>query len=227
MNTAEEAEAIVKELDGTLFNDRKLRVRYHTPYNPHPRLLRLGGSLKRVSRYTNQEDGDEPAASSAPVGEGAPEVGDSKPFVGGKGKGIRYSETTLFIKGLGNKITEERIKEFFGEFRPTNVKILRPRSFIGGFKYRPHNALVSFTPLEWLLDHIIESCKNRVLDGYSLAIGKSFASRGEVGVEAVGELKAAVEQSEDAAVPVKLKESVKEETPVEPEAASGAEVPNE
>lgn len=223
LHSVEEADEVIKELDGTIFKDRKLRVRQHIPYNPPPRLLRLGGSLRSVSTHLNPESAQVPPEPSPADGEALHvlEEGNAVPVNSSLSKEIKYSDTTLFIKGLNHKATEGHLKEFFGEFKPTNIKILKSRRIIRGFRPRPHNALVSFTPLEdWSLGHIIESCKSRVLDGYSLTLGRAFASRDTTVYlqEPVVEPKAEVLQRNEAAAPVKQKEFT-EKTPVEPDAA--------
>lgn len=223
LHSVEEANVVIKELDGTVFKDRKLRVRQHIPYNPPSRLLRLGGSLRSVSINLNPESAQVPPEPTT-SDEALPvvEEGNVVPVTSSLSKELKYSDTTLFIKGLNHKATEGRLKEFFDEFKPTNIKILKSRRIIRGFTPRPHNALVSFTPLEnWSLDHIIESCKSRVFDGYSLALGKAFASRDTTGdVQGPNvEPNAEVMQGDEAAAPVEQKNSTEEKTPVEPEAA--------
>lgn len=93
-------------------------------------------------------------------------------------KEFKFSETTLFIKGIRHKVTEQSLSEFFGDFSPANIKIIKPRGFIKGLKPRAHNALVSFNlPEELTLDKIIENCHTRLFEGYVLTLEKAFASR--------------------------------------------------
>lgn len=233
MPSAEEAEVVIKDLDGSFYKDRKLRVRQHTPYNPHPRFLRLSGSLRRASRHLESEERPIDVPSEDQV---QPEYEECKEQLPPShlSKEIQYSETTLFVKGIRHKATEESLKEFFADFSPTNIKILRPRGFIGGFKPRAHSALVSFNLLEdWSLDHIIESCKSRLLDGYSLSVGKAFASRDtpdneqEAPVERAEEdetasVKTVAQENVTEAKELKATEATSVENPLKPQATTEA-----
>lgn len=200
MPSPEEAEALISELDGAMFKDRKLRVRHHMPYNPVPRFLRfIGGPVRKTSISSEGPPADEEAPATDSI-EAVAESEEQDPT--GEEAGVReikYSDSTIFIKGIKHKASVKSLSEFFSEFDPINIKIIKPRGFIKGFKPRACNALISFKPLEDLsLDRIIESCKTKVFDGYVLNAVKAFASRDKFGAKEESEEENPVEVAADA-----------------------------
>lgn len=227
--TPEEAEEVIQALHGSLFKDRKLRVWSHVPYNPNPPMLRLrGGSLRRLAR--NEESSEQPPVGDVLVED--VEVGalEEVPAVSDEAKNdTKYSDTTLFVKGIRHKVTEEGLCEFFGEFKPATVKFVKPRGFIRGLKSRSHKALVSFELQEGVtIDKIIDDCKDRLFEGYKLSVGRAFAGRERGSAPAAEEApkpepeQAPAAEAEGAGVEGAVAAAEATAPPPEPEAADAA-----
>lgn len=183
----EVAESVVSDLNGAYFKDRKIHVGYHEPFSPSPRFSRFkGGSFRRATRVA-KSPGTFPveAPATAPV-ETVAESPEHEATPGEEEKpDFQYSETTIFIRGIRQKASVERLTEFFSEYGPAEVKIIKPNGFINGLRHRANNALVSFKPSADLsLDKIVENCKERVFEGYVLNVAKAFKLRDKHGEEA-------------------------------------------
>lgn len=182
----EVAESVVSDLNDSYFKDRKIHVGYHVPFTPTPRFSRFkGGSFRRSTRVA-KSPGTAPveAPVSAPV-ESVAESPEHEATPAEEEKPeVQYSDTTIFIRGIRQKASVEGLTEFFSEYGPTEVKIIKP-NFIKGLRHRANNALVSFKPSADLsLDKIVESCRERVFEGYVLNAARAFKSRDKHGEEA-------------------------------------------
>lgn len=160
----EEAEGFIKEFEGRLFKDRKLKIKHHVPYTPSQKLSRLSSvqSMKRLSKNENDESKEENKENV--------DVSEKRPLVEKK-----YSENCVFVKGLKAKTCEEDLKEIFKDYNPTDIKIFKPRGWMRGLKHRSHNAIITLDlPKEKTLDQVISSCSGEKCCGNTIVVMKAY-----------------------------------------------------
>lgn len=173
--TVKAAESVIQELDGSFFKDRKLNVRAHVPFNPSPRFSRFRSSETDKKELKPQLDAEPEQAEPAEVPKNV-EFQPTRTRSWVAREKPKYSDSTLFIKGIKHKPTELSLMEFFQEFNPVQVKLAKSRGFINGFRPSINIALVTFESSDTLdLDMIIETCRSRLFEGSRLSIGKAFA----------------------------------------------------
>lgn len=164
--TRELAQKAIGELEGVLFKDRKLKVRFHVPYNPQPRFLRFSGSIKRAAPEQKPTDpvsetNEDPVPDNEPNAEPAKE--------------IKFTPNSLFLKGLGHKVTVDRLREFLKLYNPTSIRIIRPKGFMKGLKSRAYNALVSFDiPAEFTIELLMDELNGKDFEGCQLTVMRAF-----------------------------------------------------
>lgn len=210
--SADDAKSASDKINGTTFKFRKLRVRAHTPYAPKSRLVRF------PSRSGKPEDGQPngivaESAERADQGQPEPEEANAKQEKPEKEEKPqqeqqpeepqdrhKYSEDTVFIKDLKGKVTREKLVEFFQQYNPTNVRIMRQRRFPKGWGSKT-NALVTFGfPEGYDLDKVLDECSSLLIDGSPVKMYKAFASR-------VGSPRLPAEESEQPSEPAVEAES--------------------
>ncbi|KAI5970451.1 RRT5 [Candida margitis] len=140
--TPEKVEAAVKDLDGTVFNGKKLIVKAYTSYRPYQRLW----WKRKTPQIENQT---EVSQSLEPPVE------------------LIAKDRILISKARGN-ITESIIQQFLKEYNPSNIiicknkkSIINPMNLTGSY----FSVLATVDSSTKKLDEIIESLKSQKLNG--------------------------------------------------------------
>ncbi|OBA21494.1 hypothetical protein METBIDRAFT_32014 [Metschnikowia bicuspidata var. bicuspidata NRRL YB-4993] len=181
--TTEDAEEFIKEFEGKLFKDRKLKIKLHVPYSPSQKPTRLS-SVKRLSK----KEGDDPREDN--------EESSSAELIQSPVE-RKFSDNAVFVKGLKAKTCDDDLKAIFKDFNPTGIKIFKPRGWMRGLKHRSHNAIITLDlPELKTLEEVIESCTGEKCCGNSIIVTRAYLNE-DRGIDAKEEEEDQPEHTDD------------------------------
>ncbi|KAI5964888.1 RRT5 [Candida pseudojiufengensis] len=168
-----QVEDAVKEYDGTIFNGKKLIVKAYSPYTPsYKRMTFAKRYLKRNTTESNKGSGDdddegneEEDAREVPVAsqnkqeiDVASETNNNSTF---------NSKVSIYIPKARGEITESKVQEFFKDYDPSNILILKKKSKINPINLTGSHVSVLATvdTSKNKINDIIHTLKSQKLNG--------------------------------------------------------------
>lgn len=151
----EAAEEVIRQLDGAEFKERKLRVRPHVPYTPGAKLSRMPNAVGRVL-HSRRGDG-------------------SGEHVGKDNTRPRLSDSSVFVRGLKSKTSEEEMRQMFSEFNPVEVKVVKRKGWIKGLRNHGTSAIITFQfEPGTTIDDVIEKMNGLENDDGALLVVRAY-----------------------------------------------------